>query len=147
MFVLLLNMMNNSNRSKASNRGVARGTSISGHGSNEEGECHCKFCFLRKHFGPQPIRFELSNDDFVENPYRYGLNKKKDEEHTDSDDDFVPCTYTSKASTSSGLKGNKSAANKPAKTRASTSSVVTDSNLSNSDDDFVPCTFKADCNK
>ena len=41
--------------------------------------CHCKFHFLRKRFGPQPIRFENLDDDFVENPYGYGL-KKKDEE-------------------------------------------------------------------
>ena len=75
MFVLLLNMMNNSNRGTSSNRGVARGGSISGHGSNEEGECHCKFCFLRKRFGSQPIRFELSDNDFVENLYGYGLKK------------------------------------------------------------------------
>jgi len=45
-------------------------------GSNEEGECHCKFCFLRKHYGLPPIPFELSDDDFVKNPYGYGFRKK-----------------------------------------------------------------------
>ena len=77
MFAFLLNSMNNSNRDASSNRGVARGESNRGHGSTEEGECHCKFCFLRKRFGPQPIRFEnTDDDDFVENPYGYGLKKK-----------------------------------------------------------------------
>ena len=77
MFAFLLNRMNNSNRGASSNRGVARGGSNRGHGSTEEGECHCKFCFLRKRFGPQPIRFEnTDDDDFVENPYGYGLKKK-----------------------------------------------------------------------
>ena len=34
-----------------------------------------------------------------------------------------------------------------AKSKASTSSIVTDPNLSNSDDDFVPCMFKTHCKK
>ena len=51
MFALLLNMMNNNNGCTSSNRGIARGGSNRGHGSTEEGECHCKLCFLRKRFG------------------------------------------------------------------------------------------------
>ena len=62
-------------------------------------------------------RNDISDDDFVENPYGYGLGKKKDDVQT-------PKTKSK------------------AKTKASTSSVVTEPSSSISDDDFVPCTFK-----
>ena len=64
-------------------------------------------------------RNDISDDDFVENPYGYGLREKNDVE-------------TPKAKTKTKTK-----------TKASTSSVVTDPKTSTSENDFVPCTFKA----
>ena len=80
-----------------------------------------------EHFIRQHIQFEISDDDFVENPYGYGFRKKKvDPEPLAKEDEFVPCTYTGKTSTSS---------------------TVTDPDPPTSDDDFVLCTFKACCKK
>ena len=64
---------------------------------------------------------DISDDDFVENPYGYGLGKKKDDVQTPE---------------------TKSKAKTKTKTQVSTSSVVTEPSSSTSDDDFVPCTFK-----
>ena len=90
---------------------------------NEKKKNNCYICLRNKNDCPRCVqiekffRYEISDNDFVENPYGYGLKKNVDLE-------------TAKAKTK-------------AKSKASTSSVVTDPNLSNSDDEFVPCMFKA----
>ena len=128
-------MDSNSGGKKASNRdrGVARGGSISDRGKNEEKKYKCQICrdFFNcetcklEEWKKRHVQYEISDDDFVENPYGFGLKKKKvDPEPPASDDKFVPCTG-----------------------KATTSSAVTDPDQANSDDDFVPCTFKARCKK
>ena len=92
MFVVLLNRMDNSEK------------------GTHAAKCHCNAVLLLKRVGVKcPIENPpLSDDDFVENPYGYGLKKKIHEDPPTPD--FVPCTYTSKASTSSGVTNQKPAA-------------------------------------
>ena len=66
--------------------------------------CSCRTCFLKLRFCRQHIRFKISDDDFVKKKTLWILFEKKkriDPKPPTSDDEFVPCTYTGKTSTSS----------------------------------------------
>ena len=105
---------------------------------NEDKKIYCRWTGINKKDCPRCVeikeyyRVEISDDDFVDNPYGHGFEKKCVDEDTP------------KAKTKTKTKTN---AESKTKIKASTSSVVADPNSSASDDDFVPCTFKTNCKK
>ena len=95
---------------------------------NEDNKIYCRWTGINKKDCPRCVeikeyfRVEISDDDFVDNPYGHGLKKRKVDIETPK-----------------AKNKTKTNAESKTKTKASTSST--------SDDDFVPCTFKAHCKK
>ena len=71
-----MKMMNSYNRGRLSNRDVARGGSIRDRCRNEAKKCTCHTCFISRICRPEQ-EYAISDDDFVEHPYGYGLKNKK----------------------------------------------------------------------